>query len=189
MGKLLNIHYNKGWNGLLKEKWGMLNNKLARKIYQLAGIILLLLSIVWVSSAQEPPVPSVINAENITQLQPIQQLDFSQLPPDIKTASGQFVMSADASRLVTASSRAAIARSLLVPNSKPSIYCMQVFLRQRTIVIPRQEGGDVDAACWACVRAAQAPTCVRSFLEHSLEKQATFCNRYSSLNGSLPKCT
>lgn len=79
----------------------MLNNKLARKIYQLAGSVLILLSITLVSNAQEPPVPSIINAENIAQLQPIQQLDFSQLPPDIETASGQFVMSADASRLVS----------------------------------------------------------------------------------------
>ena len=45
--------------------------------------------------------PTPINAENIVDLHPIYQLDFSQLPPEIETASGQFVMSADGSRIVS----------------------------------------------------------------------------------------
>lgn len=61
---------------------------------------LLLISLAIPAVAQTDPVP-LINTDNIAQLQAVQQLDFSQLPSGIETASGQFVMNTDGSRIVS----------------------------------------------------------------------------------------
>ncbi len=61
---------------------------------------------VWLTQAQDDPTHEPIHAENFTELQAIQQLDFAELPSDLETASGQFVMNADASRIVSFGNRA-----------------------------------------------------------------------------------
>lgn len=44
---------------------------------------------------------AVITAENIQDLQSVQRLDFAAIPEDLESASGLFVMSSDASKIIT----------------------------------------------------------------------------------------
>lgn len=73
-------------------------------IYPVLWILLVLPFVL--AHAQDETEHEPIDAANFTNLHAVQQLDFADLPPEIENASGQFVMSADAHRIVSFGNRA-----------------------------------------------------------------------------------
>ena len=66
------------------------------------GIVVFIGMLILIAPAQAQQSDyAIITAENIRDLQPVQQIDFASLPDGLVSASGLFVISSDASKIIT----------------------------------------------------------------------------------------